>query len=169
LKRNFRLRILFISFSILLFSGCNIKEDIKESKPLSCLDIFNADYIKSAFKEVKIIPLSHYRSQSNDAQNCGYTFSIGDTSYDSSLILESIGEANATAFEHSIASFEDKKFLMGFGEQSYLYPLGFTKQISILSHENILHAYITEDNGTALTFDKSLTKKLLIDMLKKLE
>lgn len=169
MKINFRLRTLFIAFSLLLFSGCSTKEEIEESKPLSCLDIFNEAYIKSAFKEVKIIPLSHYRSQSNDTKNCGYTFSIGEVFYDSSLILESIGEANVTVFEDSISLFKDKKFLMGFGEQSYLYPLGFTKQISILSHKNILHAYITEDNGTALTFDKTLTKQLLRDMLKKLE
>jgi len=151
---------------MLLFVSCSNKEALKA---LKCSDIFNEEYIQEAFQKSKIIPLSHYRKQSNKAKSCGYTFSIGEIRYDSSLTLEVLGNATEIMLEQSLAEFKDKKLLTGLGEKAYLYPMGLAYQITVLSNENLIHGYIIEDDSQILMFNREMSKILLYNMLEKLD
>jgi len=151
---------------MLFFVSCSNKEALKA---LECTDILNEVYLQKAFQDSRIIPLSAYRKEGNDAKNCEYTFSIGEKSYEASLTLEVLGDATEAMFEQSVAGFKDKKFLMNFGEKAYIYPLGLAYEITVFSDTNLIRGYILEDDGNTLTFERKMSKKLLFDMLEKLD
>jgi hypothetical protein len=156
-------------FFIVFFIYWSDKESLEALKLVECSDVLNKAYLQKEFENITIIPLSSYRKQSNDAKSCGYTFFIGEIRYDSSLTLEVIGDATEVMLEQSVAAFKDKKFLMGLGEKAYIYPIGLAYQITVLSNKNLIHGYILEDDSQTLIFDREMSKKLLHNMLEKLD
>jgi hypothetical protein len=161
--------ILTVPLSLFLWYSSSEEEAIEVLKVLECSDVFNEKYIEISFSESKIIPLSPYRKASNTAKSCGYTFSVGDIHYDSSLTLDVLGDATELIFEASVKEFKEKKFLMGVGERAYIYPLGLAYQMTVLSKGNLVHGYIIEDDKQTLTFDRKMSKKLLLDVLEHLD
>jgi len=145
------LKLLSTVVILLSLSGCGSDDSseptsstVNNSSSLECTDLLNDTTIRQVFTDATLISQKP-TSQSN--RYCSYSFQSNGIAYETYLSIGLLGTADESTLEQSTSWANDRFVVDNLGDKSYIYTLGNSQQISVLSNSNLIHCAVNDLNS----------------------